>query len=102
MKKRYKTVAPLPTELNILLKKYLETHNACQILLLEKLQKNLEKIVGTYLLNQVVLTDLKQGILTIKTPSSAWKSELFLQKKAIIGKCNHILETPAIKDIRFI
>jgi hypothetical protein len=31
-----------------------------------------------------------------------WKAELFSQKKAIIGRCNSLLKTPIVKEIKFL
>lgn len=103
-KKRTKndSVAPKPTELKTVLEHYLSTMPFGQIAHLQKLKNSLADIVGPYLVERVFLEDLKGGILVVKVPSSVWKHELFSQKKAIIGKCNLVLESPIIKDIRFV
>ena len=44
----------------------------------------------------------ERNILTLKCDSSAWKQELFLQKKAIIDKCNLLLGKPSVKNILFV
>ncbi len=104
VKKRGKNdiVAPKPTEMKTLLEQYLSKVPFGQIAHLQKLKERLADMVGLYLTDKVFLEDLKAGILIVKVPSSVWKHELFAQKKAIIGKCNLILESPIVKDIRFI
>ncbi|WP_304246708.1 DciA family protein [Fibrobacter succinogenes] len=44
---------------------------------------------------------LDKRTLVLKAASSAWRSELFLQKKAIIDRCNTLLGEPFIQAIRF-
>jgi len=104
VKKRGKNdiVAPKPTEMKTMLEHYLATVPFGQVAHLQKLKNSLADIVGLYLTDKVFLEDLKAGTLIVKVPSSVWKHELFAQKKAIIGKCNLILESPIIKDIRFV
>lgn len=104
VKKRGKgdIVAPKPTEMKTVLEHYLSTVPFGQIAHLQKLKNGLADIVGPYLEERVFLEDLKAGILVLKVPSSVWKAELFGQKKAIIDKCNLILESPIVRDIRFV
>ena len=67
-----------------------------------KLVESLETIVGPLVKPHVQIVKLDRNILTLKCDSSAWRSELFLQKKAIIDKCNSLLGEPFIQAIRFV
>ena len=73
-----------------------------QIIYLKKIRENFGEIIGELLLPYVSAEKLEKGILTLKTASSVWKSELFSQKKAIIVKCNSTLKLPIVKKIKFL
>ncbi len=91
-----------PTDISVLLKMVLDKSEISQDMTFNTLCENFENIVGTLLLPHVKPMELNKNILVLKAANSAWKQELFLQKKAIIDKCNFLLNKPAIRDIRFI
>ena len=59
-------------------------------------------VVGNLILPHVKPVSLDKNILVLKCDSSIWKQELFLQKKAIIDKCNLLLGKPAVRDVRLV
>lgn len=94
-------MAKKPTDISVVLENYLKgpefgMHSGYLIL-----SKNFEELVGKALLPHVSLLSLENSVLYLKVASSVWKSELFLQKKAIITKCNQFMNAPIVKDIRF-
>lgn len=91
-----------PTDLGVLLEKMLNKESFGQIIYLKKIRENFGEIIGELLLPYVSAEKLEKGILTLKTASSVWKSELFSQKKAIIVKCNSTLKLPIVKKIKFL
>ena len=68
----------------------------------QSLSEKFREVVGDLIFPHVKPLEIKKGILSLKVDNSAWKSELFLQKKAIIDKCNLMLGSPVIQGIRFI
>ena len=102
-KKRKKAVCGKdPEDISVLLQMVLDKAHITEEMALEKLSEELETIVGTLVKPHVQIAKFDKGILTLKCDSSAWKQELFLQKKAIIDKCNLLLEKPAVKNILFV
>ena len=91
-----------PEDISVLLQMVLDKAHISDEMVLEKLSEGLETIVGPLILPHVKIERLDKGILTLKSDSSAWKQELFLQKKAIIEKCNLLLGKPSIKNILFV
>jgi predicted nucleic acid-binding Zn ribbon protein len=101
--KRKKSVCgKYPEDISVLLQMVLDKAHITEEMVLEKLSEGLEIIVGPLILPHVKIERLDKGILTLKCDSSAWKQELFLQKKAIIEKCNLLLGKPVVKNILFI
>ena len=91
-----------PEDIGVLLQMVLDKTHVTDEMELNSLTEGLEIIVGPLILPHVKIERLDKGILTLKCDSSAWKQELFLQKKAIIEKCNLLLGKPAVKNILFI
>ena len=91
-----------PEDIGVLLQMVLDKSHLDDEMVLEKLAEGLEVIVGPLIIPHVKIDRLDKGILTLKCDSSAWKQELFLQKKAIIEKCNLLLGKPAVKNILFV
>ncbi|MCF0220711.1 MAG: DUF721 domain-containing protein [Fibrobacter sp.] len=91
-----------PTDIGVLLKMVLDKHKISEDITFKTLCDCFENIVGTQLLPHVQPVEMKKNILVLKAANSAWKQELFLQKKAIIDKCNLVLGKPAVRDVRLI
>ena len=91
-----------PEDISVLLQMVLDKTHITDEMALEKLSEGLETIVGPLVKPHVQIAKFDKNILTLKCDSSAWKQELFLQKKAIIDKCNLLLGKPSIKDILFV
>ncbi len=100
--KEKKRVALRPTSIGVLLQNLVARSSFSQVEKLQKLTQTFPKVFGEQVASQMIPTDLRKGVLFLKVSSSVWKQELFLQKKTIIAKCNQILESPVIYDIRFI
>ena len=91
-----------PEDIGVLLQMVLDKNHITDEMELKSLTDGLEIIVGPLILPHVKIERLNKGILTLKSDSSAWKQELFLQKKAIIAKCNLLLGKPVVKNILFV
>ena len=91
-----------PEDISILLQLVLDKAHISDEMAFAKLVDGLEIIVGSLVKPHVQLVKLDKCTLVMKVDSSAWKSELFLQKKAIIDKCNSLLGEPFIQAIRFV
>ena len=91
-----------PEDIGVLLQMVLDKSHIADEMELKSLTEGLEVIVGPLILPHVKIERFDKGILTLKSDSSAWKHELFLQKKAIIAKCNLLLGKPAVKNILFV
>tara|TARA_B100001250_G_scaffold346699_1_gene316646 strand:- start:302 stop:577 length:276 start_codon:yes stop_codon:yes gene_type:complete len=61
-----------------------------------------EEVVGKTVSAVTEAKKVENGVLLIKTQSSTWRQELYLQKKQIINKINKKIGSNAIKEIRFI
>lgn len=91
-----------PEDISVLLQMVLDKAHITDEMALEKLTNSLEMIVGPLIKPHVQIVKFEHNILTLKCGSSAWKQELFLQKKAIIDKCNLLLGKPSVKNILFV
>ena len=91
-----------PEDISVLLQMVLDKTHITDEMVIEKLSNGLETIVGPLVKPHVQIAKFDKNILTLKCDSSAWKQELFLQKKAIIDKCNLLLGKPSVKNILFV
>ena len=91
-----------PEDISVLLQMVLDKAHITDEMVIEKLSESLETIVGILVKPHVQIIKFDKNILTLKCDSSAWKQELFLQKKAIIDKCNLMLGKPSVKNILFV
>ena len=91
-----------PEDISVLLQMLVDKTQLSDEMAFEKLENNLENIVGPLIKPHVQIVKFERNILTLKCDSSAWKQELFLKKKAIIDKCNLLLGKPSVKNILFI
>ena len=89
-------------DIQVLVDMVLEKKNMSDSLHFETLKKGFSQVVGEQISPHVKPISLDRGILSLKASSSAWKSELFLQKNAIIEKCNNLLGKPLIRGLRFV
>ena len=101
-KKRSKGVSNGPTDISILLKMVLDRSKIDQDMTFTTIKNGFEQIVGNLILPHVEPIKIEKNILVLKAANSAWRQELFMQKKAIIDKCNSLLGKPVVRDIRFI
>jgi|TARA_Y100000031_G_C8108619_1_gene332315 predicted nucleic acid-binding Zn ribbon protein len=60
------------------------------------------KAAGKEISKVTEATDLRKGVMFIKTENSSWRNELMFQKEEIIKKINTLLNNNIIKDIKFI
>lgn len=84
------------------LKTYLKRCNLLDKLTEKDLLAQWESIVGSTIAKEVELVDSEEGVLLLKTKSSAWKSEILMQKSSIVKKTNQVMGTRQFKDLRFI
>lgn len=89
-------------DIGVLLQMVLDKNHISEDMHFKVLSERFSEVVGDLLLPHVSLIELDKNTLVLKASSSAWKQELFLQKKAIIDKCNSLLGKPFIRNIRFV
>jgi len=89
-------------DISVLLEKVLQKNHIAQDMEFSVLSERFAEVVGPLILPHVKLVKLDKRILVLKADTSAWKNELFLQKNAIIDKCNLMLGKPAVRDVRFV
>ena len=89
-------------DVELLVGRVLEKFKLAEEMQFQKLVERFQEVVGELVFPHVKPLEIKKGILSLKVDNSAWKSELFLQKKAIIDKCNLMLGSPVIQGIRFV
>lgn len=89
-------------DISVLLEQVLKKNHIDENMYFNTISEHFEEIVGRAVLPHVQLVKLDKRTLVLKVASSAWRSELFLQKKAIIDKCNTLLGEPFILAIRFV
>lgn len=89
-------------DIGVLMQMVLDKNHISQDMHFKVLSERFSEVVGDLLLPHVSLIELNKNTLVLKAASSAWKQELFLQKKAIIDKCNSLLGKPFIRNIRFV
>ena len=89
-------------DIGVLLQMVLDKHHISEDMNFKTLSERFGEVVGNLLLPHVSLVKLDKNTLVLKAASSAWKQELFLQKKAIIDKCNNVLGKPFVRNIRFV
>ena len=91
MEKLEKAIKKTLTETGI--EKYIEKGNAMLLW---------SSIVGKKIDKETETKNIKNGVLTVKASTPAWRNELMFQKKDIIQKINKNLKKTIIRDIRFI
>ena len=90
------------TDIGVLLQKFLDERNLSPDMHFLTLSERFSEVVGPLLVDHVSAVSLERNTLVLKASSSAWKNELFLQKNAIITKCNSLLGKKIVKNIRFV
>lgn len=99
--RRGKSQALRPVDIGTLLGRFLRDNNLNQVLDLKTLQERFPEIVGEQVSRHVSIASLSGGILVLKASSGVWRTELNARKKAIIDRCNSVLKSRAVKNIRF-
>lgn len=100
--KRPKPITDGPTDISILLERILGhavIQDQMQGLSVVALWPD---IVGSTVASEATLQDFRDGVLWVRCPSSAWRSELNFAKKAILERANALLGKPLAKDLRFL
>lgn len=101
-KKRSKSISNGPTDISVLLKMVLDMSKIDQDMTFTTIKNGFEQVVGNLIYPYVEPIKIEKNILELKAANSAWRQELFMQKKAIIDKCNLLLGKPAVRDVRLI
>ena len=96
------TTGERAVDISVLLEQVLKKNHIDENMHLRTISEHFGDIVGSAVLPHVQLVKLDKRTLVLKAVSSAWRSELFLQKKAIIDRCNTLLGEPFIQAIRFV
>lgn len=89
-------------DISVLLQMVLDKNHISEDIHFKVLSEHFSEVVGTLLLPHVTLVKLDKHTLVLKAASSTWQAELFLQKKAIIDKCNSLLGKPFVQSVRFV
>lgn len=95
------TTGERAVDISVLLERVLKKTHIDENMHLQTISEHFGDIVGKAVLPHVEIVKLDKRTLVLKAASSAWRSELFLQKKAIIDRCNTLLGEPFIQAIRF-
>lgn len=88
-------------DISVLLERVLDQSKVSENMHFQVLQEHFLEVVGPLVFPHVSLVKLERRVLVLKAHSSTWKSELNLQKNAIITKCNALLGKPFVQSIRF-
>jgi len=88
-------------DISVLLERVLDQNKISENMHFQMLLDHFSEVVGPLVFPHVDLVKLDRRILVLKADSSTWKSELNLQKNAIIAKCNALLGKPFVLNIRF-
>ncbi len=91
-----------PADIGVLLKMVLDQNKISDDMTYSTLCSQFVEVVGNQILPHAKPVSLDKNILVLKCDNSAWRQELFLQKKAIIDKCNLLLGKPAVRDVRLV
>ncbi len=89
-------------DISVLLERVLDKNNISQDMNFQVLSERFSEVVGETVLPHVKFVKIEGRTLVLKAATSAWKQELFLQKNAIITKCNSVLGKPFVQAIRFV
>lgn len=89
-------------DISILVQQVLDKNKISPDMNFQTLSERFEEVVGALVLPHVKLVKIEKRTLVLKAANSTWKSELFLQKNAIIDRCNTILGKPFIQALRFV
>ncbi len=65
------------------------------------IRKAFEEAAGKELSKSLKIVRIKNGVLTVRVPSSVWAMELSFFEKEIIYKMNNILGESIVKKIEF-
>ena len=89
-------------DIGVLLERVLAKTHIGETMDFQTLSERFREVVGDAVYEHVKPEKLDKRTLVLKAASSAWRSEIFLQKNAIIDKCNTLLGKPLIQAIRFV
>jgi predicted nucleic acid-binding Zn ribbon protein len=89
-------------DISVLIAKVLDKAHVSESMDFKTLSDRFEEVVGKAVCTHVQPVKLDKHTLVLKAASAAWKSELFMQKNAIIDRCNALLGKPVVKAIRFV
>ena len=89
-------------DISVLVDKVLKSTHISEDIHFKAISEHFAKIVGNAVAPYVKLEKLDKQTLVLKAVNSAWKQELFLQKNAIIERCNLLLGKPVVRDVRFV
>ncbi|MCQ2062191.1 MAG: DUF721 domain-containing protein [Fibrobacter sp.] len=88
-------------DIAVLLERVLDSNHIAEDMNFKTLSERFSEVVGEAVLPHVKPVKLDKRTLVLKADSSAWKAELFMQKNAIIDKCNSLLGRPFVRAVRF-
>lgn len=89
-------------DIGVLLDAVLDKNHISEDMNFKTLSEHFSEVVGALVAPHVQLVKFDKQTLVLKADSSAWKSELFMQKNAIIDKCNSLLGRPFVRALRFV
>ena len=89
-------------DISVLIESVLSKTQVGEYMDFQTISEHFQEVVGEAVFAHVKPVGLEKRTLVLKVASSAWRSEIFLQKNAIIDKCNSLLGKPLIQAIRFV
>lgn len=89
-------------DISVLLERVLDKNHISEDMNFKIISERFSDVVGTLVEPHVSLVKLEKRTLVLKAANSVWRSELFMQKNAIIAKCNALLGRPFIQSVRLV
>ncbi len=82
-----------------LINDFIETNGYEEYFILENVKRDWHLFVGEIASSKIRIKSLKDGVLSLATHSSVWRSEFMLRKSEFIKKINTYYKKEIIKDI---
>ena len=89
-------------DIGILVERVLQKTQIAEDVSFKTISERFPEVVGKAVLAYVKPVKMDGRTLVLKAVNSAWKQELFLQKNAIIERCNLLLGKPVVRDVRLV
>ena len=89
-------------DIGILVARVLDENRIAEDMDFKLISERFPDVVGALVAPFVSFVKLDRRTLVLKAETSAWKQELYLQKNAIIARCNTVLGHARVSIVRII